>query len=196
MGNNRLDIQNSYICFSTFKGCRNKIINKDVIYCGFFNSFVKLGKSFKIEELRICPELKDKLLYHDYLADKAQAQSKEFLTHVKIGEIVYCTTEMINVVVLKKPKNKFDGCQYRTFEGGVREASAPCFRRVSLGTKCAEYKTAKVDDLNACEILAREYGFRVEKITFETFFLLRIYGDTQEEVDQFVTSLKNNYFIY
>ncbi len=195
MESNYSNIQDSYICLSAFKGCQFKILRKNIIYCRFFNSFVELSKSFKIEALKICPGLKDKLLYHDYLADKIQVRSKKFLEKVKIGEIVYCTTEMKDVIFLARPEKKYGLCRYRTFDAKDKEAGAHCFRKISLGSKCAEYNTTKIDDLNACEILAREYGFRVEKITLTNSHLLKICGDIQEDVDQFVISLNNNYFL-
>lgn len=196
MDNNHLNIQDPYICSSNFKDCQYKILDNGVFFCGFFSSFVKFNKAFRIEKERICPELKNKLLHHDYLADIINEQSKRFLDQVKNGEIVYCTTEMKDVVFLKKPKNRFDWCQYKTLEGKIKEARTHCFRKISLGNKCAEYKTTEIDDLNASEILAREYGFRVEKDTLKNSYLLRIYGDEQEDVDHFVICLENNYFIY
>lgn len=196
MDNDSIEVQNSYICFSNFKGCQYKILDNNVFYCKFFDSFMKSSKVFKIERVKICPELKAKLLHHDYLASYTQKQSRKFLAKVRIGEVVYCTTEMEDVIFLRSPKNQFGLCTYKTFEGMIKEARTMCFRRISRGNKYSDYKTTSTEDLNASEILARENGFRVEKVTLKDHYLLKIYGDKQEDVDHFVICLENNYFFY
>ncbi|MFX1464367.1 MAG: hypothetical protein ACFFBF_15185 [Promethearchaeota archaeon] len=157
---------------------------------------MKFGKYFIIEKENICSKLKNNLLHHDFIAEITKREAQRFLEEVKIGEIVYCTIEMSDVIFIRKPIGHFDWCQYKTFDGKVKEARALCFRKISVGNKYANYKTTTLDDLKASEILAREYGFRVEKVTSRKPFCLKIYGDTKEEVDHFVTCLENNYFIY
>jgi len=200
MDNNHLKID-IFNCISEFKNCPYRLLNKGVSLCNFLSLFfrsISFERNKRIKSIlkMVCPELRSNIMHHDYLASSIQNQVKQFLDNVSIGDIVYCTIEMDNVIFLEKPKNKFDWCQYKSFDGQIKEARAHCFRKISLGNKCAEYKTTEIDDLNTSEILAREYGFRVEKDTLKNSYLLRIYGDEQEDVDHFVICLENNYFVY
>ncbi len=195
MDKDSLIIQNSFICYNSFKECKYKVYDNEILFCEFLNLFVRHSKFFNFGKSKICPKLKKELLHHDFVAEFITQETQKFLEQVKIGEVVYCAIEMKDVTFLKAPKDKFNWCQY-SVDGKVREARANCFRKISLGNECAEYKANKLDDLNASEILAREYGFRVKKHISKKSFSLYIYGDSQENVNHFVICLEKNRFIY
>jgi hypothetical protein len=111
---------------------------------------------------------------------------------VVIGDLVYCTSEIQNVYFLQKPTHRYGNCIYETINGEIKEAPTLCFRIVSKGSKCAQYKTKDQQIADSFDHLARSFGFRVEKIKLKDSYLLKIFGDTQEEVDDFVFHLKTN----
>ncbi|MHA2051669.1 MAG: hypothetical protein ACW986_18820, partial [Promethearchaeota archaeon] len=113
----------------------------------------------------------------------------KFLEMVKHGEEVYCTTEVSNVIFLQKETPPLGWVEYRTLEGEVKFQHPACFRIISKGNKSAEcyikglnYK----ERTSVVERKARECGFRVEKLELRTSFHLIIYGDQQNQVDDFI----------
>lgn len=57
---------------------------------------------------------------------------------------------------------------------------------ISKGDKYIEYKVKENNKLKEYRDLARYYGFRVEAIKLKNGHLLKIYGDTQEELSNFL----------
>ena len=136
---------------------------------------------------KICPEKRNSVLEHEYRAEILQRQTKRFLKKVNIGDIVFCTAEIHNVTLMEKSSDIFGNCKYKTIDGKIKELPSFCSRIISKGDKFTEYKT--IDKLIAdyAAILARKNGFRVEKINLEDLYVLKIYGDDQQEVSDFVT---------
>ena len=134
----------------------------------------------------------------------SQIKKKE----LKRGDIVYCYKECEDVIFLEPPSDKayekykqwilegdkdppFTGrIKYKTFHGTIGFSPVACIVKISVGNFYAEQefkgKNYEVISKNK-EILARQAGFRVERIKLDSSILLRIYGDTQEEVDDFVS---------
>ena len=72
-----------------------------------------------------------------------------------------------------------------------------CFRNISKADYYAEYNVEGKNYEARTEILkerARELGFRVEIIKLNEGLLLKIYGNSQEDVDDFVALVCNNNF--
>lgn len=134
---------------------------------------------------------------------------------IRPGDVVYCTKELNNVIFLKPPseesikkyqQNKLNGekyppftgfVKYKTTEGKIRSAPVACIVKISSGNYVNEYEfkgeNYQIISKNK-EILARQAGFRTEVVIFDNSILLKIYGDTQEEVDDFITLVCNNDF--
>ena len=117
---------------------------------------------------------------------------KEFLEKVQPGDVCFCTAETENVIFLEHPSNIHGDLRYNTIDSKIYESSSFCFRIISKGDKCAEYETKDKAKLESYERLARRNGFRIEIEKIEDVYLLKIYGDRQEDVDNFAINLKND----
>ncbi len=127
---------------------------------------------------------------------------------IEYGDIVYCTKELQNVVFLEPPsyeiiqkyladkkKGELDppfrgDIKYKTLNGKFRSAPIACIVKISNGDYSAEYEFKGINYETVSknkEILARQAGFRAERIKLDYSVLLRIYGNSQEEVDDFIT---------
>ncbi|MFX1502941.1 MAG: hypothetical protein ACFFDH_18420 [Promethearchaeota archaeon] len=194
---------NKRICISDLSSCPCKIVDieKKKIYCNFNNIFVNLqlsnnennSRPLKSFLRKICPELRNKILQHDHRAKQLQKQEKEFLENVKQGDVCFCTSETDNVIFLKHPSNIYGDVMYRTVDGKVYESPPFCFRIISKGNKFATYESKNKKKIENYERLARMNGFRVEIHKKNEKILLKIFGECQGEIDNFVTNL---YFIY
>jgi len=122
------------------------------------------------------------------------------LLALKHGDRVYCTIGFSDVIFLEKEKPPSGFIKYKTLEGEEKREHSDRFRIISKGNKCAEYV---VDGENyeekaiIIERKARECGFRVEKTKGKNSYSLKIFGDTQDHVDDFVTlCCQDKYTLY
>ena len=146
----------------------------------------------------VCRSVRNEIMNHEFFAQESRKMEKTFLEQVQMGDTVYCTTEGEIVILLEKPSELGEKCKYKTYDGLINEEWAFCFRTVSKGNMVSEYR---VKDKNYkertlyLEHLARSNGFRVEKQKLGKSFLLRIFGDIQEKVDDFVSICCINDFV-
>ena len=171
--------------------CPCKIIKGNYEYCDFINFLGDLllsGEQDRIDQFleNTCSLLKNQWLYERKLSRQGREQEKEFLDGVEEGDIVYCITEMEDVIFLEKSDKKFSKCKYKILDGEIKEQWGFCFRNISKGDKYIEYKVKNEKKLNGYRDLARHHGFRVEVIKLENSHLLKIFGDTQEELNEFL----------
>jgi hypothetical protein len=189
------------ICYSDFNPCPCKVVDLDIeqTFCNFISMFgesLMSDNNYKTKETeklleKVCPEVREEVLHHDYRARKLREREKAFLEKVKPGDVVFCTAEIHDVVFLEYPSHKWGSCKYKTIKGEIREAPTFCFNIVSKGDKSAEYKTSDEYKADVYEMTAREYGFRVERKMIKEEYILKIFGDEQEDVDQFVFNLNS-----
>lgn len=199
-------------CDSEYKNCPYRIIDKEqgrnitfskgLSHCYFTKKYAEklyLRDKEGVEQLikSACPELKNLMSIFEAERKIIRVQVKKFLNSVKIGEKVYCMCEMSDVIFLAKPTTEFGDCKYQTSKGKIKWTGPSMFRTISKGNKFVEFEVkGSKDKAGFYEIIARQSGFRVETIKKEDSFLLKIYGDTQEEVDDFLTlRLMNDYSI-
>ena len=193
---------NKRICYSDFDPCPCKIfdLDKETVYCNFTNIFAAFlindnennSKTTNFFLKKICPEIRTEVLHHDYRARQLQKQEKEFLEKVKPGDICFCTAEIENVVFLEHPSNIYGDVKYKTIDGKIDESPALCFSISSIGNKCARYVTKNRKRIESYERLARMNGFRVEIQKLNDKIILKIFGDSKEEVENFVSNLNSN----
>lgn len=189
---------NEYLmtCTVDDKDCPCKIYAEDKMLCNFFNTFADLNfykKNLEVKELlkKVCNAIRNKINFHEYLAKSSEDSARAFLRQVNKGDLVYCTTEMNDVVFLKKPRDYYGKCTYKTLDGIVKEQWSFCFCIISKGDKFFDFKVSNLNNAKSLSLLAREYGFRVKIIDN----IIRIFGDTQEEVDSFAISYYVNKFV-
>lgn len=194
---------NLNLCRGISIPCPCKILYEDTFFCNFGNVYAELMFHHKSVEAKmlissICRSVKNEIMNHEFFAQESRKMEKSFLEQVQIGDTVYCTTEGESVILLEKSRELGEKCKYRTHEGLINEEWAFCFRTVSKGNMVSEYR---VKDKNYeerslyLEHLTRSNGFRVEKQKLGKSFLLRIFGDSQKEVDNFVDLCCINDFV-
>ncbi|MFX1470575.1 MAG: hypothetical protein ACFFB8_18165 [Promethearchaeota archaeon] len=81
--------------------------------------------------------------------------------------------------------------KYKTFDGKIGIAPIACINKISNGNYYAVYEVkgklnSSQEKVNHLERLARRRGFRVKIIETERSYNLEIFGDKQEDVDEFV----------
>lgn len=103
-----------------------------------------------------------------------------------------------NCKELEDPLMKF----FKLVKDFKKIGSAPvaCIGKISSGNYSAEYEFKGINrETNSKnkEILARQAGFRTERVRLDNSVLLRIYGDTQQDVDDFILLVcQNDFQIY
>ena len=194
---------NVRICDNDFKSCPCKIIDFEgkTSFCKFVPMFGKLlieddSRKIQIFLEKVCPKFKNEVLHHDYRAKYLRSIGREFLARVKIGDVVFCTAEIHDVVFIAGPTHKYGLCRYKTSEGTVNEAPSYCFSIISKGNNYADFKTKDNYKADLYSRMARRRGFRIERNILKDTYILKIYGDSQEELDEFVTNLKNDLVLY
>jgi hypothetical protein len=132
---------------------------------------------------------------------------------IKSGDIVYCTKECSDVIFLEMPDKKFfsfyherklkgidyvpfaGDVKYQTFQGKIKEAPIMCIIKISEGNISSSYQFKgkdAIDEAEFCEYLARGAGFRVERKKIRGGYILKFFGDSKEELDDFIMNCCNN----
>ena len=190
-------------CDRDFNPCPCKVteLDNEIEYCNFVFTFAIMqiaGEIEKSERLlkKVCPEVREEIQHQNEVARNFQKAKKQFLEKVQPGNIVYCMSEFEDVVFLEKNVNAHGDCKYKNIEGKIKTAPNFCFRIISQGKKFADFKVKDSSKLREYIIKAKRNGFRPEKKDLRDATLLRIYGDAQKEVDDFVECLKNDLVFY
>jgi len=132
---------------------------------------------------------------------------------IKSGDIVYCTKECSDVIFLEKPDKKFfcfyherklkgfdytpfvGSIRYQTFQGEIKEAPIICIVKISEGNISSSYQIKGKNNANEAEFyehLARGVGFRVKREKIRGGYILKFFGDSKEELDDFVMNCCKN----
>jgi len=196
---------NLSICQSGIDDCICRKIHLDFWFCDFANIYANLlinKKEKAIAQLleSVCKQKRNEVLYWNYTVKFGQPDKRKSVSELKRGDRVYCTTEFSDVIFLEKEKPLSNYVKYKTLEGEEKGEHSDRFRIISKGNKYAEYI---VDGENyeeraiIIERKARGCGFRVEKTKIKNSYSLKIFGDTQDHIDDFVSLCCNGkYTLY
>ncbi|HEC39170.1 MAG TPA: hypothetical protein ENI29_13095 [bacterium] len=187
------------ICNINDNSCPCRVIDLDdnMLYCNFIENYVKLNfqkQSGKANHLinQVCPKIRDHIHHHDVMVERLRKHTKKFLDKIKAGEICFCTLETDNVIFLDYPADKYKYVKYKRHDGSVKTAPGFCFSIISKGNKTSEYKTKDESKAEKYSEIARRNGFRVEDERIGDTFFIKIYGDNQKDVDEFIANLNND----
>ncbi|TFF96467.1 MAG: hypothetical protein EU544_00580 [Promethearchaeota archaeon] len=134
---------------------------------------------------------------------------------MRAGDTVYCSKALEDVSLLevpsdseiweyKKTKRIPDALKYKKANGEIVEAPVSCFVKIKTGSFFREHWVGWTENTTEKEIeefrnradflefFSRGHGFRVERIEGDIFILLKIYGDSQDEVNEFVSACFHN----
>lgn len=117
-------------------------------------------------------------------------RNKEFLKYAQSGDIVFCSVENPpEVKLLERPINdsKFVSCQ--RLNGTIVRIQACHLYRISKGNYYGDYFIKGIENEKIAmelEFQSKYYGFRAKLVKKSDGFFLKIYGDSQQEVDDFI----------
>lgn len=188
---------NYEICNQDFKNCPYRVwdLSKDYPLCYFYRLHSRIIINREFSQLpslvrKACEWVQKEEARLKCIRGIALKRTLRMLKKIEIGDTLFWTTHSEDVKLLEKP-NEFSQvvrikCQKSN--GIIVEIPAHLLRKVSNGNYYGDFITKGIneEDLQELQYKARYYGFRVETEKKDNGYLLRIYGDTQQEVDEFI----------
>jgi len=146
-----------------------------------------------------CQPIRDEESFSKYLAKMHKEYAKDIIENASIGDMIFCFDETNSeVILLEKPETDTGLCVYRACTGEIRSRPVRLFRTISQGNYIAEYllegEKSEIESL-MIKRMALEAGFRVEIHKTDSGHMVKIFGDTQREVDDFMTMCVYNKFM-
>lgn len=185
------------VCNQGFKNCPYRIydLEKDYPLCDYHRLHARLiiNREFsKIPALirKACEWVQKEEKRLDFIRKIARDMGLDLLKNAQIGDIVFCRRPPYHEVkLLEKPS---DGSIFITCQapnGKIIRVQACDLRKISKGRYFGEFfieGTENEKKAKGLEYKAKYYGFRAEIEKKDNGFLLKIYGDSQQEVDEFI----------
>lgn len=198
------DDNNLDACIDSMQNCPCRVYYKKFPLCNFPSMYALglIAKDGEADRLvnKICKFRRNEVLQWQFTARFGIKEFKESLSNRVVGDKVYCTRERSDVILIEKDVPPNGWIKYRTVKGEEKVQHPIYFRTISKGNKCAKLRIEGKDFRSKAEIIelkARELGFRVEVAEFKDGYLFKIYGDSQDEVDDFVSLYcKNGFNVY
>jgi hypothetical protein len=186
------------ICRQQKEKCPFRVfdVQLDFFICNFYKEFTSMvngGNSFGAKLLlnRACEKYQNEERRLKFISGISRKKTQDFLDNSQVGDIVFCRIAPFHKVkLLEKPldDSKFISCEAPN--GKVIRRQACHLYKISKGNYYGEYF---IDDIkNEKKLLKLEYktqyyGFRTEVEKKKNGYLLKIFGDSQQEVDDFIT---------
>jgi len=95
-----------------------------------------------------------------------------------------------------KPVNAHGRCRYKTLDGQVCEEFPIAFQIISRSNHYIEYTARQRNRVDFISLIARSQGFRTEIFGEENTFLIKIYGNTQTQLNNFKRLYLDNKFYF
>lgn len=148
---------------------------------------------------KACPPIKREVKFSEFLKNIHRQYAYDIIKNAKTGDLVFCFDEIDGeVILLEKPDDILGRCLYRNKKGQVKSCPVVQFRTISKGNFAAKYlakgNESEIDSM-MIKRMAGEAGFRVEVERAEMGHQVKIFGDNQQEVDDFMTMCVYNKFI-
>lgn len=194
------DDNNLDMCIDDLESCPCRLYYRKFAFCDFakrYGLWLLARRDDELDHLvqSVCSARRDEVLEWRFIAKFGQKSAQDFFSKVQPGDRVYCTTELSDVIYLENLP--YDLVKYKTLSGEERTQHAACFRNISKADFSGEFKVEGKNSKARAEALkehAHELGFRVELIKLEDSYSLKIFGDSQDEVDDFIAFICNNDF--
>lgn len=185
--------------------CRFGYLDGDVYRCSYDRLWV-LAKWINNDDQtatklldQACPPIRDEDNVSKCLAGLHKEYAKDIIENANIGDTIFCFDETNGeVTLLEKSETNTGLCVYKTANGEIRSKPIRLFRTISQGNYTAEYPTegerSEIETL-MIKRMALEAGLRVEVQKNDSGHMVKIFGDNQQEVDDFMTLCVYNKFI-
>jgi len=193
-------------CYRDKKNCPFRIhdIQLDIFICNFQKEYWREfndGNSFGVKCLlnRACEWIQKEEKRLDFISSISYKDTLKILKGLNIGDTLFWTTHSEDVRLLEEPTelSQIARCKCQRLNGKVIEIPAYLLRKTSRGRYSGEFfieGTGNEKKAKVLEYKAKYYGFRVEIKKMNNGYLLILYGDFQQEVDEFInTVLKHNF---
>lgn len=195
------------ICRQDKKGCPFRIldIQLDIFVCNFSKEYCSMlndGNSFGAKLLlnRACEKYQNEEKRLKFISEIARKKTQDFLKNAKVGDIVFCEIAPYYEVKLLETTldaSKFVSCQAPN--GRIVRRQACHLYKISKGNYSGDYFIDGAENdkkVKRLKYKANYYGFKAKIEKRDNGFLLKIYGDSQQEVDDFITlSLEQDFDI-
>ena len=194
-------------CHEQKKKCPFRTLNYqlEVYVCEFYGEFWRVFKGkneFALKTLfsRACEAIRTEEARHDFIIKIAKKKTLDFLQNAQVGDTVFCRIAPHHKIkLLKRPLDSSEFVSCQAPNGVIIRIQAHNLGRISSKSFYGEYLIdlaegeKKVQEL---EYKAMDYGFRTEVEKKPNGYLFKIYGDSQQEVDDFIIlSLENDFDI-
>jgi len=169
------------------------ILYRDTSFCSFVNFLVdyyldgRYQENFNHYLTDACSHIRHEILEDKKVCEAARKRKEKILNFTEIGDVVFCIPECNDVILLEKNVGISEMCRYRNVDGFERTIHPQYLCVISKGRNFATIITKQDDEM--LEFKAQELGFQVEKENSKDKVIYKFYGDSQQEVDDFV----NNY---
>ena len=181
----------------SFEGCPYRIIDleKPFPICNYAKEQAKLIVSREFSEIprltsRTCDWIKMEEGRLDALRILHRERFMDFLDNVQIGDKVYSEIGPFHdVTLLEKPSNDSEFVRCETSEGKIIKIQAAHLGRVAKGNYSGEFFIKGIENETKAlfsENRAKYNGFRTVIERKKDGFLLKVLGDSQEQVDDFI----------
>ncbi len=186
------------ICHQDKENCPFKIldIQLDIYLCGFYDNYWRefnAGNTFGVKSLlnRSCEWIIKEEARLDFISKFARKETIKMLKSIDIGDILFWTTHSEEVKLFENPTefSQIARCKCQRYNGKIVEIPAYLLCKISKGTYFGEFFIEGTESERKLEYLVykvRYHGFRVVVEGKDNGFLLKIYGDSQQEVDDFI----------
>ena len=186
------------ICRQDKKNCpfRTLDIQLDVFICNYSKEYWRefnTGNYFGAKALlnRACEWIQKEEKRLRFISRRAKKETIRMLKSIEIGDTLYWTTQSRNVKLFERPTefSQIARIKCQKSDGTIVEIPAYSLRRLSKGDYYGEYFIEGIENEKKAQEInnkVRYNGFRTEIERKDNGYLLRIYGDSQQEVDDFI----------
>lgn len=109
------------------------------------------------------------------------------LSNANVGDRVFCVPKCDDVILLEKNADFSGRYRCRTFEGEELLVFPDDLNPIFKGDATLIYRIKHVEDM--FEFKARKYGFRIEKEFSTDDVIYIIFGNTQDQIKDFISTL-------
>ena len=181
------------------ENCRFKIfdIKENKVICNFYKKYWDTFHNYGSTKAnclikKACEKISSYELHQIYISKLHSKETIEMLKSIVEGDTLFWVPRNEEVILFEKPFeiNVLARCKCQRFNKEIVKIPARLLRQISKGTFSGEYLIHKAKNnenkARKLERLAKYYGFRVETKKKEKNFILKIYGNSQQDVDDFI----------
>lgn len=150
---------------------------------------------------RACEKYQNEEKRLKFISKGAKKETIQMLRRLEVGDTLFWVTRLKDITLIKKPTefSQIARIKCQGSDGKIFKIPAYLLRLISKGNYSGDYFIDEAENdkkVNGLKYKANYYGFRTEIEKRDNGFLLKIYGDSQQEVDDFITlSLEQDFDI-